>query len=71
VPTFIKTLRSCRAEAVTKLAFEWLILTVTRSGETRGARWSEIDEGNTTWIIPKARMKAREEHVVPLRRRCL
>ena len=40
---FIPTLRSCQANPVTKLAFEWLILTATRSGETRGARWGEIN----------------------------
>ena len=43
VPAFIATLRGCEATPVTKLAFEWLILTATRSGETRGARWGEID----------------------------
>lgn len=37
VPSFIKTLRASRAKPVTKLAFEWPILTATRSGETRGA----------------------------------
>ena len=43
VPAFIATLRGCEATPVTKLAFEWLILTATRSGETRGARWGEIN----------------------------
>jgi integrase len=56
---------------VTKLAFEWLILTATRSGETRGAAWTEIDETKKLWTIPKQRMKAGVEHIVPLPNRCL
>jgi integrase len=72
VPGLIETLRGSAAEPVTKLAFEWLILTATRSGETRGAAWSEIDEANALWVIPKQRMKkGRREHIVPLSDRCL
>jgi integrase len=75
VPGFVKTLRICNSNEVTKLAFEWLILTATRSGETRGARWEEIDETHALWAIPKERMKGpqakRREHVVPLPARCL
>jgi len=43
VPGFIQMLRESPCHDVTKLAFEWLILTATRSGETRGAHWDEID----------------------------
>ena len=71
MPTFIKRLHACPSEPVTKLAFEWLVLTATRSGETRGAIWSEIDEAKALWTIPRQRMKANVEHVVPLSRRCL
>ena len=44
----------------------FLMLTATRSGEVRGASWSEIDLEKNTWTIPASRMKARKEHVVPL-----
>jgi integrase len=72
VQQFIETLRDSPATPVTKLAFEWLILTATRSNETRGAAWPEIDEANFKWIIPAERMKKRhKEHVVPLSDRCL
>lgn len=47
-------------------ALEFTILTAVRSGETRGALWSEIDEDSATWTIPAARMKAKKEHRVPL-----
>jgi integrase len=44
----------------------FLILTATRSGEARGARWNEIDLAARTWTIPAERMKARVEHRIPL-----
>jgi integrase len=47
-------------------AVEFAILTACRSGEVRGARWSEIDLGAATWTIPAERMKAGREHRVPL-----
>jgi integrase len=31
-----------------------------------GARWDEIDFDSATWRIPAARMKRRQEHLVPL-----
>lgn len=43
-----------------------MVLTAARSGEVRGADWSEIDLEARTWTIPAGRMKARQEHRVPL-----
>ena len=50
----------------TKLAFRFLVLTAARSGEVRGATWAEIDPNAALWIIPPTRMKAGDEHRVPL-----
>lgn len=47
-------------------ALEFAILTAARSGEVRGATWSEIDLDARTWTIPGERMKAGREHRVPL-----
>jgi integrase len=47
-------------------ALEFLALTVARSGEVRGAKWSEFDLKAAIWTIPAERMKARSEHRVPL-----
>jgi len=67
VPEFIAGLRDTdKAGPVVKLLFEFLILTAVRSGEARGARWSEFDLEAKTWTIPKGRMKAGVAHVVPL-----
>lgn len=74
VPDFITWLhqRSPAGEPwVTSLAFEFLILTATRSGETRGAVWQEFDLEGATWTIPAERMKARDFHRIPLSKRCL
>lgn len=64
VPGFVTRLRE--RESVGRLAFEALILTATRSGEIRGALWSEIDLDARLWTIPAARMKAGRDHVIPL-----
>ena len=53
------------------LCLEFLVLTATRSGEARGARWEEIDLAEAIWSIPAARMKARRPHRVPLSKRAL
>lgn len=47
-------------------AVEFAVLTACRSGEVRGAQWSEFDLDERIWTIPAARMKARREHQVPL-----
>ena len=48
------------------LALEFAILTAARSGEVRGATWSEIDLKAGVWAIPGERMKAGRDHRVPL-----
>ncbi|WP_309960018.1 phage integrase central domain-containing protein [Caballeronia sp. LZ001] len=45
---------------------EFAILTATRSGEARGATWTEINLKDRVWTIPEGRMKAKKEHRVPL-----
>lgn len=53
------------------LALQLQILTAGRSGEARGARWSELDLANAVWVIPKERMKAKREHRIPLPRQAV
>lgn len=64
VPAFVPALRE--RESFSRLALEFAILTASRSGEVRGATWDEIDLADGLWTIPKGRMKANREHVVPL-----
>ncbi|MEZ5767619.1 MAG: integrase arm-type DNA-binding domain-containing protein [Paracoccaceae bacterium] len=76
----IEAVKASGAGETTKLALEFLILTATRSGETREARWDEMEfEGadcatratRATWIIPKERIKMKRDHRVPLSGRAL
>ena len=47
-------------------ALAFTILTAARTGETIGARWSEIDLIKRVWSIPADRSKGGREHRVPL-----
>ena len=44
-----------------------VILTATRSGETREALWSEFDLDKAIWVIPKQRMKSESPQRAALR----
>ena len=73
VPEFVRRLRA--ETSVVARAIEFVLLTATRSGEARGAQWSEIDEHAATWTIPWRRLKTgdrtREPFLVPLSGRTL
>jgi integrase len=47
-------------------ALQFCILTATRSAETIGAKWAEVDLAEKLWTIPGARTKSGREHRVPL-----
>lgn len=49
-----------------RAALLFAILTAARSGEVRGATWSEIDFDKRLWTVPGNRMKAGRAHRVPL-----
>lgn len=67
----LASIKQSGATDVAKLALEFIVLTAARSGEVRGARWSEIDFEGKRWIIPPARMEASREHRVPLSERAI
>ena len=46
-------------------------LVFVRPGELRHAEWSEIDLDKAEWRIPAAKMKMREQHIVPLSRQAV
>lgn len=62
-PFFDKVLRKAGVGAI---ALRFVMLTAVRSGEARGAAWSEIDFDRKIWSIPSSRMKTHKQHVVPL-----
>ena len=64
VPGFMQQLRA--REGMAARALEFTILTVARTNEVIGAKWSEIDLGTKMWTVPAGRMKGGRRHVVPL-----
>lgn len=64
VPRIMSALRD--KDFISAYCLRFIILTAARSGEARGALWSEIDLTSKTWTIPEARMKAEIERRVPL-----
>lgn len=61
---FMSRLRA--ADGMGALALEFVILTAARSGEVRGATWSEMDLRAGVWSLSAERMKADRPHRVPL-----
>jgi integrase len=64
IGAFMGELRA--ADSIPARALDFAILTVSRTDQTLGAQWSEIDTGNRLWTVPAGRMKSRKEHRVPL-----
>ena len=70
LPAFLRALDAMPGLA--PLALRFAILTALRSGEVRGARWSEISfDGGAVWTVPGERMKSKraadvQPHRVPL-----
>lgn len=64
IGAFMVALR--KIEGISARALDFGILCASRSGEVRGAAWSEIDLKARVWTIPAVRMKQKIEHRVPL-----
>lgn len=61
---FMERLR--RVKGMSARCLEFAILNACRSGEARGAAWSEVDLIAGTWSIPAERMKSGRPHRIPL-----
>lgn len=64
MPAFMNKLRA--KPSLAAKALEFTVLCASRTSETLGADWQEIDLGKKLWTIPAERMKAAREHRVPL-----
>ena len=64
LPDFMAQLAT--REAVSARCLEFLILTALRSGEVRGAEWSEFVLDEAVWLVSDARVKRGIPHRVPL-----
>jgi len=66
LPEFLKKLESTEANSIVKIATKMIVHTFVRTGELRGAKWSEFDMDERLWLIPANRMKMDADHLVPL-----
>lgn len=79
VGELLRAIRGYSGAEITRCALQLLPLVFVRPGELRAARWEEIEFDVTPpqpgkkpkhpdpqWRIPAARMKMREQHLVPL-----
>ena len=64
IPGFVSDLQ--KKDDAAARAMEMVVLTAGRSGEILKAMWPEIRMDDALWVIPAERMKARQEHIVPL-----
>jgi integrase len=71
LPEYLQELEAYDGALQTKLAMKFLLLTFVRTGELRGAAWSESDFDKAEWRIPAERMKMRDPHIVPLSRQAI
>jgi len=66
LPEFLHALETYRGNPATRLGLRLLLLTLARTSEVREAKWHEFDLDQALWTVPAERMKARNEHRVPL-----
>jgi integrase len=69
VQGFTKALTTAEGQGAKCLQFA--MLTACRSGEARGAAWSEINLKAAEWLIPSERMKADKDHRIPLSKKAI
>ena len=71
LPDFLRMLEDYTGHVTTAIAMKLLMLTAVRPGEMCGAAWAEFNTDKAEWRIPAARMKMKEEHIVPLSQQAL
>lgn len=71
IRTFLEALYVTPTMPTLRMALNFMLLTMVRKGEFIGATWREIDWERAVWTIPKGRMKAKREHIVPLSEQAL
>jgi integrase len=64
MPEFMTQLRAM--EGLAARALELTVLCATRTNETLGAKWDEVNLDEKVWTVPAARMKGGHAHRLPL-----
>ena len=71
IAELLRAIDGYQGTLATQCALKLAPLVFVRPGELRQAEWGEVDLENALWVIPAARMKMREKHVVPLSRQAI
>lgn len=68
---FLRAARDYDGKGITAFALQLAPLVFLRPGELRSGEWKDVNFEKAEWRIPAARMKSREEHIVPLSKQAL
>ncbi|WP_449246910.1 tyrosine-type recombinase/integrase [Desulfarculus baarsii] len=71
VCALLRAIDGYEGSLVVRCALRLAYLSFVRPGELRRAEWAEFDFEAAQWRIPAAKMKMREQHIVPLSRQAL
>jgi integrase len=71
IAAFLKAFDAARIRADLKAALRFILLTLTRKGEARRARWDEFDLDKAEWALPEAHSKTDTPLVIPLSRQAV
>ena len=66
VGELLRAIEGFTGALTTQCALRLAALVFVRPGELRHAEWTEFDFNKAEWRIPAAKMKMREQHIVPL-----
>jgi integrase len=67
----LRAIDNYQGKPIVALALKLAPLLMARPGELRQALWAEFDLRKAEWRIPAARMKMRQQHIVPLSRQSI
>ena len=67
----LRAIDDYRGAVVTEVALKLSPLLFARPGELRSMEWSEVNFMRKRWEIPAAKMKMRDDHIVPLSHQAL
>jgi integrase len=62
----LRAIEGFTGSLTTRCGLRFAALVFVRPGELRHAEWTEFDFEKAEWRIPAAKMKMREQHIVPL-----
>lgn len=71
LPELLKKFGDYRGYKITKLSFQFLMLTFIRTGELRQLCWSWLNYEKQEILIPANAMKAKRDHIIPLSKQAL